>query len=160
MSFLAISSLSLLTTSIVSSVIYPELLINSMSTMASGLMKSISYLISISHSDADLQQILLLSDVIEDIRILKNFIEEEQNMSSKVKTIIECIDNLSKTLFELEKNVKSITTKIEYNKTIWFSYIRSYNLNKDKELLSLLIVQLKHRFEMLSNIYSMRRLTL
>lgn len=160
MSFLAISSLSLLTTSIVSSVIYPELLINSMSTMASGLMKSISYLISISHSDADLQQILLLSDVIEDIRILKNFIEEEQNMSSKGKTIIECIDNLSKTLFELEKNVKSITTKIEYNKTIWFSYIRSYNLNKDKELLSLLIVQLKHRFEMLSNIYSMRRLTL
>ena len=149
---------SYITTGIVSTIICPELLIKSVSSITSGLMKSISYLINISHSDIELQKILLTSDINEDIKILKNFIEEEKNIKNNGKTIIECINNLNKTLFELEEIVKTITVKIEYNKTIWFSYFRSHNLNNDKELLSLLINQLKHRFEIMFKLYSMLKI--
>ena len=55
---------------------------------------------------------------------------------------------------ELEKNINSITTKIEDHKQLWFGFMRSYNIAEEKILIPILINQLKHRFEILIKISS------
>ena len=129
-------------------IMYPELILRSSVSLATNLVTSVNYLISISHSDSELKNILVSNDIIEDIDIIKHFIEEKENKNHSQTTQV-CIENLNKTLFELEKNIKSITDKIENHNTLWFHNFRSYNINKEKITIPLLIRQMKHRFEIL-----------
>ena len=113
------------------SIILPELILRSTVSIASSLITSANYLVSISKNDFELQKILIESDIIEDISILKHFIEEKETQNHS-NTVSNCIENLNKTMKELEDNISSITSKIENHKNLWFGFARSYNIYKAK----------------------------
>lgn len=134
-------------------IIIPEIIIRSTVSITTNLISSLSYLKTISHSDTELQDMLTNSDIIEDISIIKHFIEEKQQHTSS-NTIRICIEHLNKTLKELEQNISSITAKLESHKQLWFGFARSYNLSEEKRRIPQLTKQLKHRFEILIKISS------
>jgi hypothetical protein len=138
---------------VASQIVYPELILRSSVSIASSLVTSVKYLISISKDDIDLQGILITNDIIEDINVIKTFIHEKQDHNTS-DTVKLCIVNLSKTLEDLEKHINSITNKIENHKTLWFNYFRSYNITHEKAVIPLLIRQMKHRFDLLVQITS------
>jgi len=138
---------------VASSIIYPELILRSSVSLATNLVTSVNYLITISHSDSELQNMLVSNDIIADINIIKNFIEEKEHKKHGQTTQV-CLENLNKTLVELEKNIKSITDKIENHKNLWFNQIRSYNISQEKIVIPQLITQMKHRFKMLIKVTS------
>jgi len=154
MSILTISSF--ITTGIITHILCPEILIKSVTTISSGLVSSLSYLITISY-DKELMQILLSTDIINDIKIIKNFLDGNNIKKIENKTVIECINDINETLKNLEIIIKNITDKIEYNKSLWFSYFRKYNLHQDREDLKILISQLEHRFNLLIKFYSITK---
>jgi hypothetical protein len=125
----------------------PDIIIKSSMSIASSLISSIIYLKNISKNDEELYNLIESYDIIEDISIIKNYIDEKKNIKSN--TISLCIKNLSITLFELEKYIKSITEKIENHNKLWFHRFRSYNISEEKKQIPLLILQLQHRFDIL-----------
>ena len=138
---------------VATSILYPELIIRSTVSLATNLTTSVSYLVSISKSDVELQNLLVTNDIIDDINVIKTFIEEKE-LTNHSETVRMCIHNLSNTLSELEKNISSITLKIESHKELWFSYMRSYNINDEKKQIPFLITKMKHRFDLLIKICS------
>ena len=150
MSILTISSM------VVSKVLYPDVIfktITSLSSLSSNLINSIYYLSSLSHKDTELQDLLIKTDIIQDILVIKCFIEEKKNNDIK-HTVLTCINNLNETILELDKNINSISIKIESHKTLWFNYFRSYDITKEKNQIPILIEKLKHRFELFIKISS------
>jgi len=139
---------------VASQIVYPELILRSSVSIANSLVTSVKYLISISKDDIDLQTLLITNDIIEDINVIKTFIHEKQEENNTSDTVKLCIDNLSKTLEDLEKHINNITNKIENHKTLWFNYFRSYNITHEKAVIPLLIRQMKHRFDLLVQITS------
>lgn len=147
-------SIVAISTMVVSKVLYPELIIKtitSLSSLSSNLINSVYYLSSLAHKDTDLQDLLIKTDIIQDILIIKCFIEEKKNNNIK-QTVLTCINNLNETILELDKNINSITIKIETHKTLWFNYFRSYDITKEKNQIPILIEKLKHRFDILIKI--------
>ncbi len=150
MSLVTISSI------VASRILYPELIIKtvtSLSSISTNIIKSVHYLATISKDDLDLQNLLIKSDIIQDISIIKSFIEEKK-FDNESHTILACINNLNETLVELETNIHSITEKLHYHEKLWFRYFRSYNIEKEKELIPILIEKLRHRFNLLIKISS------
>lgn len=135
------------------SIILPELILRSTVSNLSNLIISARYLISISKSDFELQKILSESDIIEDISIFKHFIEEKEIHNNSI-TVSNCIESLNNSMKELEYNITSITNKIENHKKLWFSLLRSYNIEEEKRKIPILIKRLRHRFEILIKISS------
>jgi len=138
---------------VASQIVYPELILKSSVSIANSLITSVSYLISISKDDIDLESILITNDIIEDINVIKTFIHEKQDKNTS-DTVKLCVNNLSKTLEELEKHISNITNKIENHKKLWFNSFRSYNITREKAVIPLLIRQMKHRFDLLVQITS------
>ena len=138
---------------VASQIVYPDLIIRSSISIANSLVSSVRYLISISKDDVDFESILITNDIIEDINVIKTFIHEKQDKNTS-DTVKLCIDNLSKTLEDLEKHIINITTKIEVHKKLWFNYFRSYNITHEKSLIPILLRQMKHRFDLLVRITS------
>lgn len=132
-------------------IINPELLIKNGYFLANNLVSSILYLKDLSCDDYELKNILTNSDLLEDIGIIKSFIEEKK-IDSSSQTIKVCIDNLNQTLLNLEGNINSITQKIENHKKLWFHNFRTYNIEFEKKQIPKLITQMKHRFEILIKI--------
>ena len=132
-------------------ILYPfqHILINSIS-LSSSLLTGIYNLISTT-KDTDLRKILLISDIINDITVIKSFIEEIEEKNQN-KTLLVCINNLNDTLEQLEKIINSINKKFEEHNNLWFSYFRSYDITSEKENIIFLSGQLKHRFELLIKI--------
>lgn len=151
MSMVALSTV--LATRTVATMIYPHVIINSITSIASNLILGIGHLLTIS-DDTELQSIILTTDIIQDIQIIKSFVEDKEKHKTNNKSLLSCIDNLNKTLIDLESNINIITQKTEYNKQVWFSYFRRYNTTKEKENIILLIKQLNHRFELFVKICS------
>jgi len=133
---------------------YPaELIIKNGASIASNLIFSIKYLSNVQHSDNELSELLTSSDLLEDIGIIKSFIEEKKLINEST-TVSLCLDNLNQSLKQLEDNINSITMKIENHKKLWFGYFRSYNISEEKRLIPRLVKQMKHRFELLIEISS------
>jgi hypothetical protein len=132
-------------------VLSPELVINSVTSLSSSLLKGLYHLITITN-DSELHKILITTDIIHDITIIKSFIEDLQKTNNK--TITSSINNLNETLTTLDTTIESITKKFELHKTLWFSSYRSYNISSEKETLIFLSEQLKHRFNLLIKISS------
>lgn len=140
-------------TLVAAQLIYPELIIRSSVSIATNLIYSVKYLSSISSADKEVQTLLNTTDILEDVICIKTFIEEKE-LESKSQTVHICIDNLSKSLRELENDIRSITIKIESHKSLWFSYFRSYNIGEEMKNIPLLIEKVRHRFDMLIKISS------
>ena len=132
-------------------VLCPEILIKSVTTLTTSLISGVYHLISIT-KDTDLHKILITSDIIHDVTIIKSYIEDMEKTENK--TILACIHNLNDTLTQLEHTINSITKKFELHKSLWFSYFRSYDITSEKESVLFLTEQLKHRFELLIKISS------
>ena len=131
--------------------IYPEIIIKSITSVTASLISGIYNLITITQ-DLDLKKILITSDIIHDITIIKSFIKELED--TKNNTILTCVHNLNETLKELETTVNLIKNKFELHQKMWFSYFRSYDISSEKESITFLSNQLKHRFELLIKISS------
>lgn len=137
--------------------INPEVIFKSTISITTNLINSIQYLNSITKktNNYELNSYLNLNEIIEDIGIIKSFIEEKQDSNNlESKTINICIENLSLILFELEDNINSITRKIENHHNLWFNYFRSYNISCESKKIPKLIDKMKHRFEILIKISS------
>jgi phenylalanyl-tRNA synthetase alpha subunit len=134
-----------------SQMLYPELIFKTITTLSTNLIYSVQYLIKISQNDLELQKILIKSDILQDINIIKSFIEENK-YKQQSSTILSCIHNINETLEVLEKNITSITQKIKEHDEKWFKYFRSYDITIEKEIIPFLIDKLKHRFDMLIKI--------
>jgi len=136
--------------------IYPEVILKSTITITSSLINSIQYLNTITKktNNNELNTYLNLNEVVEDIGIIKSFIEEKQNSNLESKTMNICIENLSLILYELENNINSITRKIENHHNLWFNYFRSYNISSESSKIPKLIEKMRHRFEILIKISS------
>lgn len=132
-------------------IMYPEIIIRSVVSLTSNLIYSVKYLSTISKADFELQKLLVTTDILHDIIVIKSFIEEKDKTGH---TLDVCIQNLNETLSELELNISSITSKIENHNKLWFGYFRSYNINSEKEQIPFLIEKLKHRFDLLIKIKS------
>jgi peptidoglycan hydrolase CwlO-like protein len=138
---------------VASQILYPEIVIRSTVSIASNLVSSASYLNSLIKHDTNLQNLLNLNDIIEDIGIIKSFIEEKQKQN-KSKTLGICLENLGQILKELEKNIDSVIYKIENHKNLWFNSIRSYNITNESKNIPILLEKMKHRFEIVIKISS------
>jgi hypothetical protein len=90
-------------------------------------------------------------DILSDIGIIKAYIDEhgKKNSSPSFKA---AINNLNETLFYLENDINSLTNKIKNHHLKWFASYRSYNIEKEKQSILVLIQQLNHRFELLIKI--------
>ena len=133
------------------SALYPEVIIKSITSITTSLISGIYNLITITQ-DVDLKKILITSDIIHDITIIKSFIKDLEKTENN--TIVTCIHNLNETLKEIETTVNSIKNKFELHQKMWFSYFRSYDISLEKESIIFLSNQLKHRFELLIKISS------
>jgi hypothetical protein len=139
---------------VASSILYPEIIIRSSVSIASNLITSVQYLSSITKNDIEIQNLL---DIVEDIVIIKTFIEEKKNNSNnnyESKTVDMCIDNLNQTLYQLEANINSITEKIQTHKDKWFNKFRAYDISAEKNHIPILIKQMRHKFELLIKVSS------
>ena len=137
--------------------IYPDIIFKSTVTITSSLINSIQYLNTITKktNNNELNTYLNLNEVVEDIGIIKSFIDEKQNNNRlESKTMNICIENLSLILYELEYNINSITSKIENHHNLWFNYLRSYNISSESSKIPKLIEKMRHRFEILIKISS------
>lgn len=126
-------------------------LINTIVPLSTSLITGVKYLKTVSYNDNELQELLLSSDVINDILIIKSFLEEKK-FDRKSPTITSCISNLNEIMIDIEKVVNSMTKKIQvYNKS-WFKYVWYYDIRQEKKELPVLIIKLKHRFNLLIKI--------
>ena len=139
----------MLVLSVVSSTLLcPRLIMSTAINVTSNLISSIRYLSQLASADTQINELLISNDVLHDIIVIKTFIEELEKKPIN-ETLTVSIRNLGETLHHLEQNINSVTTKIENHKSLWFSYVRSYNLSEEKKNIPFLINQLKHRFELL-----------
>ena len=71
--------------------LYPEVLIKSITSLTSALISNIYHIVSTTR-DIDLKKILLTTDIIHDITIIKSFIEEKEVKEVKEvnKTLLTC----------------------------------------------------------------------
>ena len=141
---------------VASSILYPEIIIRSSVSIASNLITSVQYLSSITKNDIEIQNLL---DIVEDIVIIKTFIEEKKNNNNnnnnhESKTVDMCINNLNQTLYQLEDNINSITQKIQTHKNKWFNNFRAYDISTEKNNIPILIKQMRHKFELLIKVSS------
>ena len=132
-------------------ILYPEIVIRSTISIASNVVTSVNYLNSLIKHDCRLQKLLILNDIIEDIGIIKSFIEEKQKQTSS-KTLDICLENLSQILIDLEENINRITCKVENHKKLWVRNFRSYNISEESENIPILLEKMNHRFEIIVKI--------
>jgi len=152
MSLIAISTMASASVT-ASTLVYSSNIIKSLIFLTTDVSKSIYNLIKISN-DNDLKSILVKSDIMSDINIIKLFIEEKANLKEYNKSVITCIDNISETLRNLEYNINCITSMTKLNNELWFSYFRRHDTTEQKQNIIFLIDQLKHRFNLLIKIIS------
>lgn len=145
--------LSIVATNVATNIINPEIILKNGYFFANNLLSSVLYLKTLSHTDNELKELMTNTDILEDIGIIKTFIEEKKLKSDSLSVQV-CIDNLNQTLINLEENINSITSKIENHKKLWFNSFRSYNIHSEKILIPKLVKQMKHRFEILIKISS------
>ena len=141
-----------LITAAVTNILCPKLITDSVVSLSSKLISSIYNIVLISN-DIELEKLLISSDIIQDIEVINSFIKEKyKNIDNE--SILTCLNNLNKTLIDIKSNIDSIKLKIESHKKMWFSTFRNYDINKEKEMITILIKQLNHRFELLVKISS------
>lgn len=141
-----------LITAAVTNILCPKLITDSVVSLSSKLILSIYNIVLISN-DIELEKLFISSDIIQDIEVINSFVKEKyKNIDNE--SILTCLNNLNKTLIDIKSNIDTIRLKIESHKKIWFSTFRNYDINKEKEIIAILIKQLNHRFELLVKISS------
>lgn len=139
--------LSLLATGIV----LPEIIIRSSVSITSNLIASVSYLNTVLKGDPELRKLLQLSDILNEINIIHTYIEEKQ-YNIEIRSISMCLSVLEDTMKDLEKNIITITSKLQNHSKLWFHRLRSYDIEFEKEQIIILHAKMKSQFELLIKI--------
>ena len=129
-------------------VLSSELLFKNGYFIVNNLITTFTYLKNLHHYDCELNDLIAENDIIDDIKIIKSFLEEIENKNHS-KTVSLCIQNLAENLKNIEQTLSVITKKIEQHKHLWFNSFRSYDIQKEKIIFPKLINQMNHRFEVL-----------
>lgn len=116
--------------------------------LSSGLIKSIKYIMTISHADNELQQILSNTDIVKDIEVIKSIVTNQPENTISNPSIQLCLKHLTEILSEIESLLKTISAKLARHHKKWFHSIRQYNISTEKDQLMSLIRKLHHRFEL------------
>ena len=127
---------------VATNIINPEIILKNGYFIANNLLSSVLYLKTLSHTDNELKELMTNTDILEDIGIIKTFIEEKKLKTDSLSVQV-CIDNLNQTLITLEENINSITSKIENHKKLWFNSFRSYDIQSEKTQIPKLVKQMK-----------------
>ena len=132
------------------SLISSDFLLKNTLTLTGNLIYNINYIRNFKFQDPELKMIFVDRDILSDIGIIKAYIDEHgKNSSPSFKA---AINNLNETLYYLENDINSLTNKIKNHHLKWFASYRSYNIEKEKQSILVLIQQLNHRFELLIKI--------
>lgn len=123
---------------------------NSLSITGS-LIYNINYIRNFKFQDEGLKMIFIDRDILSDIGIIKAYIDENHTKDSS-PSFNAAISNLNETLYYLENDIHSLTNKIKNHHLKWFASYRSYDIEKEKQRILILIQQLNHRFELLIKI--------
>jgi hypothetical protein len=140
---------------VANNLIIPEIILRSTISISTNLLYSYKYLLSLSHTDIILKDILKQNDLLADMLVIRTYVIEKDKLNIHLNESIKiCLQNLNRTLTEIENIINSITHKLQIHKTLWFHNFRSYNISEEKSQLPFLIEKLKHRFELLIKISS------
>ena len=138
---------------VANTILYPEIIIRSTVSITTNLIYSISYLQNVSKGDPEIK-LLNLVDILNEINIIKTFIEEKHYDSMKRKSILMCLQTLKSTLEELEKVINQITKKLQEHRLKWLNRFRSYNITEETNQLPILKDKMKKHFELFLKISS------
>lgn len=69
--------LSIVATNVATNIINPEIILKNGYFIANNLLSSVLYLKTLSHTDNELKELMTNTDILEDIGIIKTFIEEK-----------------------------------------------------------------------------------
>lgn len=137
--------------SITTTLMYPLM------SFSANLFFSLKFLTSLGTDDTELQALTSrLSDTLDDVSVIKKFIENESERLETDISLKMCLENLNKSLSELEDITLLLTKKIERHKKKWFSTYRRYNISKEKILLHAVLDKVSRKFDMLTKIISIK----
>ena len=136
------------------SLISNDFLLKNTIALTTNLIQNITYIRNFKFRNDELNLIFVENDILSDIGIIKAYIMEEEinHRDSSRPSLKASISNLNETLYYLELNVHSLTTKIKNHHLNWFASYRSYDIEKEKQQILSLIQQLNHRFDLLIKI--------
>ncbi len=142
------------------SLISNDFLFKNTLALTTNLIQNINYIKNFKFHDDELNLIFFQRDILSDIGIIKAYIlEKEQEQTTTEKhhnppSLKAAISNLNETLYYLELNIHSLTTKIKNHHLKWFAAYRSYDIEQEKKQIISLIQQLNHRFDLFIKIKS------
>ena len=131
------------------SLITGEFLLKNTIALTGSILTNINFIRSYKIRDDELDKIFIDCDILSDIGIIKTYLQEHRNESATFKASVQ---NLNETLFYLEAEITTLTTKIRDHHQKWFYYYRYYDIIPEKKKIFMLIHQMNHRFEMLLKI--------
>lgn len=126
-----------------------EFLLKNTIALTGSIITNIHFIRSYKIRDDELDKIFIDCDILSDIGIIKTYIHENKNESATFKASVQ---NLNETLFYLEAEITTLTTKIRDHHQKWFYYYRYYDIIPEKKKIFMLIHQMNHRFDMLLKI--------
>lgn len=142
------------------SLISNDFLFKNTLALTTNLIQNINYIKNFKFHDDELNLIFFQRDILSDIGIIKAYILEKEQEQTTTEhhnpppSLKAAISNLNETLYYLELNIHSLTTKIKNHHLKWFAAYRSYDIEQEKKQIISLIQQLNHRFDLFIKIKS------
>jgi hypothetical protein len=108
----------------------------------------------------DIKRLITSSDLKSKISIMDLFIKEIDINDTIPYSIKESIESIKIAIKDIEKELKQIQYRIEYNDNLYFTAVgtRAYKFNNSYKRLESKIVTMSTRYETLKSLYSMRQL--
>lgn len=108
----------------------------------------------------DIKRVIESSDLKSRIKIMDLFIQDIKIDDSTPKSIIEAINSIKDAVKEIEKELKQIQYRIEYNDTLYFGAggARLYKFGNSYERLNTKILTLNNRYCTLKSLFQMRHI--
>ena len=133
--------------SITTSLMYP------IASLSANLLYSAKFLFSLSSDDKEMQILSKrISDTVEDIEFIRNFIEHKEKLIEKDSILRNYIESLSKAVVEAEDAIFKLSKKIEKHKKKWFHNYRKYDIGTEKSNVNFALDKVNRKFDILTKI--------
>lgn len=108
----------------------------------------------------DIKRLITSSDLKSKISIMDLFIKEIDINEIIPYSIKKSIESIKIAIKDIEKELKQIQYRIEYNDNLYFTAAgtRAYKFNNSYKRLEAKIVTMSNRYETMKSLYSMRKL--
>lgn len=133
--------------SITTSLMYP------IASLSANLLYSAKFLFSLS-DDTEIKILTKrISDTVEDIELIRKFIEHKDTSIEKNTALSGYIESLSKALVEAEDAIFKLTRKVERHKKKWFHKYRGYNISVEKSNVNFALDKVHRKFDLITKIF-------